>query len=70
MQEMIAFFKLDDAGQRQSSAKASVAPKTRSLGHPHAAAPKKPLAKRGEGVALQLGDHDDSSFEEFSGNSK
>jgi methyl-accepting chemotaxis protein len=70
MQEMIAFFKLDDAGQHPSSAKASVAPKTRSLGHPHAAAPKKPLAKSGEGVALQLGDNDDSSFEEFSSRGK
>jgi len=70
MQEMIAFFKLDDAGQRQLVARASAAPKLRLPGHPQAAAPKKPLAKSGDGVALQLGDHDDSSFEEFSSNGK
>ena len=70
MQEMIAFFKLDDAGQRHLVAKASAVPKTRSPGHPNAAEHKKPLAKSGDGVALQLGDHDDSSFEEFSSNGK
>ena len=70
MQEMIAFFRLDNASQHQSVAKASAAPKPRSPGHPHAAAPKKPLAKGGEGLTLQLGDREDSSFEEFSSNGR
>jgi methyl-accepting chemotaxis protein len=75
MQEVIAFFKLDDSARRSELAVAKApamlhaAPKARA--HLETAAVKNATAKSGNGVKMKL-DHrlDDSAFEEFSGEHK
>jgi methyl-accepting chemotaxis protein len=70
MQEMIAFFKLKDAVRRQPLVKVNAVPKVRSQEQPHVSTPKKCPASPSGGLALNLGNDDDSAFEQFSGEQK
>jgi methyl-accepting chemotaxis protein len=71
MQEMIGFFRLEDAGHLRSHATTQAAAKITATAkrapehHPHAHTPKKHGAKASEGP-VHLGADDDSAFEEFS----